>query len=104
MTGDRATLQAQYVALSPHRAGLAGPAAVVALPVPEPYGQRRVAGYAIEKSLPDGVGAFVALAAQRERVDGHRADDARRAADRGADSSRGTSASCSAASSTSATT
>jgi superfamily I DNA/RNA helicase len=32
---------------------------VVVLPVPEPYGQRRVAGYAIEKSLPDGVGAFV---------------------------------------------
>ena len=29
------------------------------LPVPEPYGQRRVAGFAIEQSLPDGVGAFV---------------------------------------------
>jgi ATP-dependent helicase/nuclease subunit A len=27
--------------------------------VPEPYGQRRVAGYAIEKSLPAAVGAFV---------------------------------------------
>ena len=27
--------------------------------MPEPYGQRRVAGYAIEQSLPDGVGAFV---------------------------------------------
>ena len=27
--------------------------------MPEPYGQRRVAGYAIEKSLPDAVGAFV---------------------------------------------
>jgi ATP-dependent exoDNAse (exonuclease V) beta subunit len=59
MTGDRATLQADYVGLSPHRADTAEQPAVVALPVPEPYGQRRVAGYAIEKSLPDAVGAFV---------------------------------------------
>src|SRR5205814_5754297 len=59
MTGDRATLQAQYVALSPCRVETTGQPSVIALPVPEPYGQRRVAGYAIEKSLPDGVGAFV---------------------------------------------
>ena len=32
---------------------------MVVLPVPEPYGQRRVAGYAIEHSLPAAVGAFV---------------------------------------------
>ena len=59
MTGDRATLQAKYEELSPYRADISGQPAVVALPVPEPYGQRRVAAYAIEKSLPDAVGAFV---------------------------------------------
>ncbi len=59
MTGDRATLQAQYVALSPYRVDPPAQPSVVALPVPEPYGTRRIAGYAIDKSLPDGVGAFV---------------------------------------------
>jgi len=59
MTGDRQTLQAEYVALSPHRDDRAGQPSVIALPVPEPYGQRRIAGYAIEQSLPDAVGAFV---------------------------------------------
>ncbi|MEO8256741.1 MAG: UvrD-helicase domain-containing protein [Acidobacteriota bacterium] len=59
MTGDRATLKAHYVGLSPHRAAATSQPAVVALPVPEPYGQRRVAAYAIEKSQPDAVGAFV---------------------------------------------
>ena len=59
MTGDRATLQARYVALSPHRPESAVQPSVVVLPVPEPYGTRRIAGYAIERSLPDGVGAFV---------------------------------------------
>ncbi len=59
MTGDRQTLQAQYVPLSPHRPDPLTQPSVVALPVPEPYGKRQVAGYAIDKSLPDGVGAFV---------------------------------------------
>jgi ATP-dependent helicase/nuclease subunit A len=59
MTGDRQTLQAEYVALSPHREDPLSQPSVVALPVPEPYGQRRIAGYAIEQSLPDGIGAFV---------------------------------------------
>jgi ATP-dependent exoDNAse (exonuclease V) beta subunit len=59
MDGNRATLQAQYVALSTHRPDSAAQPSVVVLPVPEPYGQRRVAGYAIEKSLPTAVGAFV---------------------------------------------
>jgi ATP-dependent exoDNAse (exonuclease V) beta subunit len=58
MTGDRGTLQADYVALSPHRVDGDQPS-VVALPVPEPYGQRRVAAYAIERSQPDAVAAFV---------------------------------------------
>ena len=60
MTGDRQTLQAQYVALSPARQDPTTQPSVVALPVPEPYGKRSVAGYAIEKSQPDSVGAFVA--------------------------------------------
>jgi len=59
MDGNRETLQAQYVALSTHRPESPGQPSVVVLPVPEPYGQRRVAGYAIEKSLPTAVGAFV---------------------------------------------
>jgi ATP-dependent exoDNAse (exonuclease V) beta subunit len=61
MTGDRVTLQAEYVPLnaSPLRDDRVEQPAVIALPVPEPYGMRRVAGYAIEKSLPDAVGAFV---------------------------------------------
>src|SRR5439155_26169976 len=56
---DRATLQAEYVELSPYRMDAPQQPSVIALPVPEPYGQRRVAAYAIEKSLPDGIGAFV---------------------------------------------
>jgi len=59
MTGDRITLQADYVGLSPYRADAGDQPSVVVLPVPEPYGTRRVAGYAIEASLPDAVGAFV---------------------------------------------
>jgi ATP-dependent exoDNAse (exonuclease V) beta subunit len=59
MTGDPDTLQADYVGLEPFRSDYAEQASVVVLPVPEPYGYRRVANTAIEKSLPDGVGAFV---------------------------------------------
>jgi ATP-dependent helicase/nuclease subunit A len=59
MTGDPLTLQADYVPLSPHRPAIAGQPSVVALPVPEPYATRNVAARAIEKSLPDAVGAFI---------------------------------------------
>ena len=59
MTGDRLTLQAQHVALSPNREDRTTQPSVVALPVPEPYGKRYVAGSAIDGSLPDAVGAFV---------------------------------------------
>ena len=59
MTGDEVTLQADYVPLSPYRPALRGQPAVVALPVPEPYGQRNISMIAIERSLPDAVGAFV---------------------------------------------
>ena len=59
MTGDLATLQADYVPLESFRPPLERQPAVVALPVPRPYGQRHVSMMAIEKSLPDAVGAFV---------------------------------------------
>jgi ATP-dependent exoDNAse (exonuclease V) beta subunit len=59
MTGDAATLQADYVPLSEFRPPLPAQPAVVALPVPEPYGARALSAIAIEKSLPDAVGGFV---------------------------------------------
>ncbi len=59
MTGDAATLQADYVPLSPFRPALGNQPAVVALPVPEPYGTRQLSMIAIERSLPDAVGALV---------------------------------------------
>jgi ATP-dependent exoDNAse (exonuclease V) beta subunit len=58
MKGDTVTGQPSYVPLEE----FAGPAtipAVIALPVPRPYGQRRIAKYAIEASLPGATAAFV---------------------------------------------
>jgi ATP-dependent helicase/nuclease subunit A len=59
MTGDPATLQADYVALSRYRDDIKGQPAVVALPVPAPYGSRNVSAIQVEQSLPDAVGAFI---------------------------------------------
>ena len=59
MTGDTFTLQASYVPLSPFRQGHPRQPAVVALPVPKPYGMRNISAVAIESSLPDAVGAYV---------------------------------------------
>ena len=59
MTGDADSLQAAYVPLEPFRPDRAEQPTVVALPVPEPYGYRRISNGAIEKSLPDAVGAFI---------------------------------------------
>jgi ATP-dependent exoDNAse (exonuclease V) beta subunit len=60
MTGDRRTLQAEYIPLVPSRDDVPGQPSIVVLPVPEPYGRnRKVALSAVERSLPDGVGAFV---------------------------------------------
>jgi ATP-dependent exoDNAse (exonuclease V) beta subunit len=58
MRQDPQTLQAGYVAMTPHRPASAQPS-VVALPVPRPYGKRNLSGVAIEQSLPDAVGAFI---------------------------------------------
>jgi ATP-dependent helicase/nuclease subunit A len=59
MSGDELTLQADYVPLSQYRTPLRNQPSVVALPVPEPYGQRNISMISIERSLPDAVGAFV---------------------------------------------
>jgi ATP-dependent exoDNAse (exonuclease V) beta subunit len=63
MTGDRYSLQAEYVSLSESRPGDDSQPAIVALPVPEPYARRgplKASARAIESSLPDVVGAFIA--------------------------------------------
>ena len=59
MTGDSDGLQAAYVPLEPFRSDSQEQPSLVALPVPEPYGYRRLSNVAIEKSLPDAVGAFI---------------------------------------------
>jgi ATP-dependent helicase/nuclease subunit A len=73
MTGDAATLQADYVPLTPHRPEIKGQPAVVALPVPEPYGIRNLSAVKIEQSLPDAVGAFIdwLVNESRWKVGGH---------------------------------
>ena len=50
---------AEYVPLSPHRDEVDRQPSIVVLPVPRPYGMRRIAASAIERSLPDAVGPFV---------------------------------------------
>jgi len=62
MTGDARTLQARYVPLEEHRRGDDTQPAIVALPVPSPYGRGarlQASAKAIESSLPDAIGAFV---------------------------------------------
>lgn len=52
--------QARYVPLAPHRPGVDSQPAVVALPVPAPYGDYgKVVEWKIDETLPDGVAAFV---------------------------------------------
>jgi ATP-dependent helicase/nuclease subunit A len=59
MTGESPS-QARYVPLVPVRCAVAGRPAVVALPVPAPYGDfGSVVDWRIEASLPDAVAAFV---------------------------------------------
>jgi ATP-dependent exoDNAse (exonuclease V) beta subunit len=59
MDGDAETLQARYVPLEPARRDHPGQPAIVALPVPRPYGRRFISAREIESSLPDAVGAYV---------------------------------------------
>jgi ATP-dependent helicase/nuclease subunit A len=63
MTDNPDTLQAAYVPLSPDRPSFDDQPAVVALPVPRPYGRGgplRASARAIEESLPDAIGAYIA--------------------------------------------
>jgi ATP-dependent exoDNAse (exonuclease V) beta subunit len=59
MDGDPVRLQARYMPLEAAREDAPGQPSVVALPVPDPYAQRFIAARAIEKSVPDAVGAYV---------------------------------------------
>jgi ATP-dependent exoDNAse (exonuclease V) beta subunit len=58
MDGNPSTLQAEYVPLSPLRSDEPGQPALVALPVPEPYGYYGITKTAIEESLPEAVAGF----------------------------------------------
>jgi ATP-dependent exoDNAse (exonuclease V) beta subunit len=92
MTGDRVTLQAEYVPLnaSPLRDDRVEQPAVIALPVPEPYGMRRVAGYAIREIAARRGRRVRRLAAQRKRLDRH----GTHAAPHAANARAGASAAC----------
>jgi len=59
MTGDAQTLQADYVELQANRVDAAAQPAVVAVPVPRPYGYRGVSAAALSKSLPETIGELV---------------------------------------------
>ena len=60
MTGGASPSQAAYVPLAPFRCALSGQPAVIALPVPQPFGRYgRPVDFEIERSLPDAVAAFV---------------------------------------------
>jgi ATP-dependent exoDNAse (exonuclease V) beta subunit len=74
---DPTTLQAAYVPLAPYRGERDQPA-IVALPVPSPYGVRGdITKTAIRKSLPDAIAAFVCwlleesrwMVTERDRLD-----------------------------------
>ncbi len=63
MVADERSLQAEYVPLSRSRPGDASQPSVVALPVPRPYSNRgplKASPKAIETSLPDAIGGFIA--------------------------------------------
>jgi len=65
MTGDEETRQAAYMPLEEARDGYDAQPAVVALPVPRPYGRGgfgalKASAKAIDASLPDAVGAYIA--------------------------------------------
>jgi ATP-dependent helicase/nuclease subunit A len=65
MTGDVRTRQADYVALGPARPADDSQPAIVALPVPKPYGRGgfgllKASAKAVDASLPDAIGAYIA--------------------------------------------
>lgn len=58
MTGDAVSGQADYVLLEEHLPALESQPAIVALPVPRPYGQKAITKSAINDSLPGAVCAY----------------------------------------------
>jgi ATP-dependent exoDNAse (exonuclease V) beta subunit len=60
MQENSAALQASYVPLAPYRDERPDQPAIVALPVPRPYGYRGLTKSAVDGSTPDAVAAFVA--------------------------------------------
>ncbi len=65
MDGDRATLQADYVPLLPHRPDVPEQPSIVALPIAYPYGKSlygppQVTQSALNEAQPGAIGAFVA--------------------------------------------
>jgi ATP-dependent exoDNAse (exonuclease V) beta subunit len=72
MIENRDTLQSGYVSLAKSRDEDASQPSLVALPVPKPYGRKgfgapKASPKAIEESLPDTVGAFIAWLTQEDR-------------------------------------
>ncbi len=72
MVENRQTLQAGYVPLAQDRDEDPSQPAIIALPVPKPYGRRSFGGLkasakAIEESLPDAIGAFIAWLTENDR-------------------------------------
>ncbi|MBI3474076.1 MAG: UvrD-helicase domain-containing protein [Candidatus Solibacter usitatus] len=59
MTGDPETGQPSYVPLQEHALSGAPQPALVALPVPSPYGKQRIARSSVDACLPDAVAAYV---------------------------------------------
>jgi ATP-dependent exoDNAse (exonuclease V) beta subunit len=59
MTGDDDSMQADYVELAPDRSAQIGQPAVVALPVPRPYGKRQVTLEQLQASQPGAIAEFV---------------------------------------------
>jgi ATP-dependent helicase/nuclease subunit A len=59
MTGDREVGQPEYVPMHEVRPAPPNRPTIVVLPVPRPYGQRDIANWAIEESLPGATGAFI---------------------------------------------
>jgi ATP-dependent exoDNAse (exonuclease V) beta subunit len=72
MVENASTLQAAYVPLAKYRSDDGAQPAIVALPVPKPYGRRsfgapKPSAKAIEESLPEAVAAFIATIADPDR-------------------------------------
>ncbi len=59
MLGDRTTGQPDYVPLESDRENIDGQPAVLALPVPEPYGTYRVTKKAVDEGQPEVIAALV---------------------------------------------